>query len=711
LYGKPVDAWIYTTGNAKNDTVVTLLSPCNGWSIGDQLVFPGTGYGAVDDDLRTIQSISPDRLTITLSSPLAFDHKQATIDTVAGTLELVEKTSLTAGWDRPAFVVNRGAKRSIEFISENQAVITQRGHLMIMAMNDVVAQYCATRGYGRTDKSKTVTDPDGLGNGLANPRARYAWHFHRNGPSVSGMMAMLTGIFIDGTPGWGIVNHDSRVDCDFSAVYGYYGAGFAGEIGTETGCFCDCVAVRTTHPALASESLNDSRNVMDFGHQGHGFWLQSSAILLERCLSTGSTGSAFAVDGQQFQFPGSPTPTVFDTANLPAGYTYSRPTVAPLYVPQLHHDLTSFGCSRGLGIWSLNLNASEVYPIGRHLLHNIYSEGRYTGIFAGYSSGVDFEDVKVAATDKLYLQNNGLAHTGLNTGCGYRRWQICGFDVGMQAATFGTNVYESITIKALTGIYVRNPNTAANYRSITASSVSFLPLSTADLNAVIAATGNYTHSFFGRSFYGIGRIVQPKEQRDWMLYPDTAGSTCYGMPTVDEFGKAVASGPFISGNRYFRPDSIYVDGKYLFFPEEHPDFAISQLLNVDAVPSFLQSLTNAQMWAKHGLRMGGQILPDDAAPLPGSRAYWSTSPATELPAMQVTQSGAQVQKVKSTTGQIQVKDSHGVYQWSAPQTLTDKAWKVVYVTCDGIGRGVMVYCDTASNPAAPWSPMPVPQGN
>ena len=149
--------------------------------------------------------------------------------------------------------------RSIDFSSENTST-QRRGHVMCMRADTTVDQdfqYVSCTNCGRTDKSQQVTDPDGKGGGLANPRARYGLHFHRCGPDITGTPANVIGCVVNGSPGWGLLNHDYNVNCTDSLVYRVYGAHFACETGSETGSFRRCAASRSTSPASTTSALSD----------------------------------------------------------------------------------------------------------------------------------------------------------------------------------------------------------------------------------------------------------------------------------------------------------------------------------------------------------------------------------------------------------------------------------------------------------------------
>ena len=285
--GAPIAAWVYTTGNKVGDDTLHMTEPATGWKAGMQIVLPGTGASALDDDVATIQSISPDLLTIKLTAPLKHDHS-ATSDPVYG--------------NRPAFAMNL-SPGTVDFSSENPNDISRRGAIMIMNDNMDSLNYTTFTGLGRTDKSKPLTDPAVDANGQAiaatdvNPRGRYALHFHENGGTLDGMQAMVFGCRVIGSPGWGFVNHSSDVCMDSSAAYGVYGASFVGEAGDELGCFCDDVSVRNTAPfsAQSTSGMSGGLTNSNFARDGFGFWSQGGSLQFDGDIATGVAGGRLRV--------------------------------------------------------------------------------------------------------------------------------------------------------------------------------------------------------------------------------------------------------------------------------------------------------------------------------------------------------------------------------------------------------------------------------
>ena len=108
---------------------------------------------------------------------------------------------------------------------------------------------------------------------------------------------IVSGSVVDGSPGWGFVNHSSEVDFKNNVAHDTVGAGFVGEAGDETGIMKWNIAIHMTGSGqLAQEggaANGRSRKRMDFGHSGHGIWAQGPAIEMEGNVVAGARGRLF----------------------------------------------------------------------------------------------------------------------------------------------------------------------------------------------------------------------------------------------------------------------------------------------------------------------------------------------------------------------------------------------------------------------------------
>ena len=277
--------------NAGASTLTLGANPTN-WKTGDKLVIAGTVLGdPTSDEVVEISSISDN--TIQLNSTLTLSHQAPA---QANDLE-VHVANLT---------------RNIKISSENPSVADKRrGHIMFMHNLNIDMRYVELTNTGRTDKSEPLDDyiwddlqeerdynpPRGAFN---NPRGRYSIHFHRGGFDPALTPAHVEGVTVNNDPGWGYVNHSSRVDFIKNVSYDIVGGAFNTEAGDETGSFIENIALRTVNPIdpfadLRSEdALNDVREeFQDFAWQGDAFWFHSTGISVEGNIASGVSGHAF----------------------------------------------------------------------------------------------------------------------------------------------------------------------------------------------------------------------------------------------------------------------------------------------------------------------------------------------------------------------------------------------------------------------------------
>ena len=295
IHGAEVSSYAAINGPATAGLqTLTLKSAPIGWRAGDRVVIAGTTAGSEQNEVRSILSISSNR--VVLDQPLSFTHAAP-----AANLD-VHIANLT---------------RNAVFESENPAT-DRRGHVMFMHNRNVDVAYAGFYNLGRTDKSKVINDSvvtnwtlkPGTG---TNQRARYPVHFHRNGLKNDGNSSTIIGSAVVGSPGWGFVNHSSYVNMFQNVAFDVTGAAFATEVGDEIGGFYQNMAIGSSG---SGEEIN-SREVgpQDFGHQGDGFWFQGAGVSVVGNIAAGNRAHAFAFytrglyeGGPQAEFP---------SANLP----------------------------------------------------------------------------------------------------------------------------------------------------------------------------------------------------------------------------------------------------------------------------------------------------------------------------------------------------------------------------------------------------------
>ena len=267
------------------DKTLTLGKVPVNWRVGDRIILTGTQYvtNGTQDEERTITGINGNR--ITLNKSLSYNHD-------------------TPRNDLKAYVANQS--RNVVVATENADKLpsNQRGHVMFMHSDNVDVRYAEFQELGRTDKSKLLDDfkttsghapkriLDGKGNPITgartNIRGRYALHLHRTGVNGDEKPAVLVGNSVVGSPGWGIVQHDSHAVLENNLTYDVSGAGFVSETGNEIGAWRNNISIKNQ-----GRSQNEKGGAYnhDLGFGGHGFWFQGRLVESEGNVAAGNSGS------------------------------------------------------------------------------------------------------------------------------------------------------------------------------------------------------------------------------------------------------------------------------------------------------------------------------------------------------------------------------------------------------------------------------------
>jgi hypothetical protein len=214
-------------------TDVTLDRAVSGWRIGDRVFLPDTRQVHPDDwfnssfplrvEERTIQSISSDGRTITLSSALSFDHRGA---------RDADGTPTVLGNGIKLLPHLGNLTRNVIVRSENPS--GTRGHTLFTRRSAVNISYVQFQDLGRTRASPLSAATNHIG--------RYPVHLHHVwgpvNPANTGYQFMLIGNAVADSLKWPIAVHGSHYGLiRQNVIFGgaqLTGAGIAVEDGTET---------------------------------------------------------------------------------------------------------------------------------------------------------------------------------------------------------------------------------------------------------------------------------------------------------------------------------------------------------------------------------------------------------------------------------------------------------------------------------------------
>ena len=227
----------------KGATSISLKDAPTNWEIGDQILLAGTKNQA-ESEIMTITSINGN--DITLNTKTRFTHQGINLD---GNNYYTYAGNLTRN-----IIIRSDYTKTQEFP-------TRRGHVMFMFNGDVKVKNAQFKDLGRTDKSNMLDDLK-IGipkiittNGsqdialpnfkneletnpslIENQRGRYALHFHKSLRGKNSSQKILAeGNVVWGSPGWGMVHHDSHADFSDNIVLDIEGGAMVAESGSETG--------------------------------------------------------------------------------------------------------------------------------------------------------------------------------------------------------------------------------------------------------------------------------------------------------------------------------------------------------------------------------------------------------------------------------------------------------------------------------------------
>lgn len=251
-----------------DETLELPTEPTN-WAPGDRVVVAPV-EDRDGDELREVTGL--DGTTVSLDASLDRNHRPPEPDL-------------------PVHVAS--LDRNVRFRSESTEE-SRRGHVMFMTGQGVTVANAGFYDLGRTDKSRPITNPGGTDTPGDNRNARYPLHFHETGIDRTKQAHDVLGCVLEGSPGWGFVNHHSYAHVRDCVSYDVLGSGFVAEGGDEQGSFVRNVAIKGEGSGdnLALRANEGGINVPsenpidDFGHAGHWFWLHSPGVVVENDART-----------------------------------------------------------------------------------------------------------------------------------------------------------------------------------------------------------------------------------------------------------------------------------------------------------------------------------------------------------------------------------------------------------------------------------------
>ena len=546
------------------------------WRVGDRLVLTGTSTDLDSKQDEELKIVAINGNTVTIDSD----------DTKAGVQGLNFDHTPPEGFGLKVYVADMN--RNAVVMSQNPAINDRRGHVMFMHSQKVQVHNVGFYGMGRTDKRNPENDPviqEGkvLKTTGLNVRGRYAVHFHKTGIDRSKVAAEISGSAIVDSPGWGVVNHESYVNMLHNVAFNVVGSSFVTEFGDEIGSMVGNLSIRNVG---SGDGLEDRQDIFDFGHGGHGFWLQGPGVEVVDNIATGAAQAAFI-------FFTTSSEAEFSAANLDDPSLAAGQTSVPVGTVPFKRvsGNTAFASGAGLETWFHLTNMND----GQSFIDQMTTWNTDRGIFTPYTGRTTIRDALVIGrTDGGWLWGTGIDRNNVTNNMTYENAQVVGWEVGISVPVNRSTVIRDGSFRNVRNIEIETAHDTLRTVDIVGDP-KFLPATARELGG--------------------------REQFD--IYLD--GS-------IDVRNRDIET--------YFSPDIVRL-GTVRF--NNHQIYYVKQAANyvpfpagsdMTWLPPEIVGKTNTQLWAQYGIAPGGAIAPSDAIPMPhinglvGSRSAYL--PALEL---------------------------------------------------------------------------------
>ena len=430
MYGQYVTPYVALAADPQQHSsqIVLAEAPVN-WEVGDRLVIPSSSRWHTQNQDEEVEILAIDGNIVSLTAPLEFNHHSPMLHGL---------TQYVANMDR-----------NVVIISENPEDTDRRGHTMFMHNSNVNINNVGFYGLGRTDKRNPINDPvlddDGHlidGTGL-NTRARYSVHFHRTGATYDDQPAIVAGSVVVDSPGWGYVNHDSYVIMRDNVAFNVVGASFVTEFGNEIGSFERNMSIRTTG---SGDGLQDRQDIFDFGHGGHGFWLQGPGVEVVDNISVGNaeSGYIYFTASSEAQF----SAANLDDPSLAAGRDFVPVGTVP--IKRFEGNLT-YASRLGLETWFHLTHVNDAHSV----IEDFTSWATaYRSIRNPYTGHTTFKNIVAVGDRQDFSSRIGINGNDVTNNITYENVDIRGFEIGIEMPRRGANVINGGYFETVNAIYI-----------------------------------------------------------------------------------------------------------------------------------------------------------------------------------------------------------------------------------------------------------------
>ncbi len=570
FFGEEVTPYVsLATDPRRGDTQLVLDTIPVNWEAGNRLVLTGTSSNHRNTQDEELEIVSINGNVVLIDA-----------DSDEPGIQALEYNHLTPeGHDLSVYVANMN--RNVVIMSENPAITQRRGHVMFMHNQRVEVENVGFYGLGRTDKRNpandaVLNDNDELIPGL-NQRGRYAVHFHRAGTTYDDNPGEVSGSVVVDSPGLGYVNHQSYVNFTQNVAFNVVGSSFFTEFGDEIGSFVGNLSIANTG---SGDGLEDREDIFDFGHGGHGFWMQGPGVEVVDNISTGARDSAF-------NFFTTSSEAKFQTANMADPSLAAGRHEIPVGMVPLRNvsGNTAFGSRSGLETWfhQTHSNAGQSY-IDDFTAWNV---GR--GMFNPYTGRTTIRNATLIGNVE-HPRGTALGRNNVTNQMTYEDVHVEGWGVGIDVPVNRTTVIRDGYFEAVQAIRISTAHDSLREVDILGDP-EFVALTDSQLR--------------GRSQFDIfmdGEISVKNRDIETYFTPDIVR-----LGTVR----------FNNHQAYYHKQAA----DFVPFPAETaPDW----------MPPELVGKTNTELWTQYGIAPGGTIAPEDAVEvdrvngLVGSRAEYQT---------------------------------------------------------------------------------------
>ncbi len=564
----------------QGDTTLVLAGEPTGWQVNDLLILPGTHQTRDYDETLRITDVTGNVVTVVGLDEAGMDK--------ANWSGLSNKHKLPN--DLLPFVIN--VSRNVVVESQNvthaddMGINRRRGHLMVMhsGVPKTHVRYAAVYGLGRTDKRTPLESPElnDHGHRIAdrghNAAGRYAFHFHRGGPAEH-HAAMIHGLAIVDSPGLGLVNHSSHVNVTDSVAYHVVGSAFFTEAGDEFGTFDSCAAIRMTGSGEGFESRGNMRGGViqetDFGHSGHGFWLQGGGVSVTDARVAGSGSAAVIFFTVPLNEPGIGTAR-FDGSLVSAEISGGREKIGVGTVPFTFEGGMIFGNRKAI--------QTKFHQLGsRHKVASVVKDvttvSTGTPLSIPYTNNLHVENCTFVGTETK--PNGGaMSRNGVTRNVTFDEMDVRWFFKGLDMPSRGHN-------QVIGGVF-------QNIRDINIST-------TNDGNRLIELQGNIQFPELTEAQLTRKKRRKVYQEKRYEIYLKTNYN-----PKHRDLTKLFA-------RDIIRLATIKYQDHQLFYYAQAADFIpFPADRAADYVPIELIDKTNGELWASYGLSIGDAVAPADA---------------------------------------------------------------------------------------------------